>query len=81
MQPDRIRGALWGMYIGDALAMPVHWYYDISQLKKGNIYNYSIQKISWTIIRNVNFFINKNKKNSYKFYNFYNYLKNFLSII
>lgn len=21
-------GALWGLYIGDALAMPVHWYYD-----------------------------------------------------
>jgi hypothetical protein len=24
---DRMRGALWGMHIGDALAMPVHWYY------------------------------------------------------
>jgi len=24
---DRIAGALWGLYIGDALAMPTHWYY------------------------------------------------------
>ena len=23
---DRLRGALWGMFVGDALAMPVHWY-------------------------------------------------------
>lgn len=23
----RIQGAIWGMFIGDALAMPVHWYY------------------------------------------------------
>lgn len=29
---DRIRGALWGMFIGDALAMPVHWYYNIAAL-------------------------------------------------
>jgi hypothetical protein len=21
-------GTLWGLYIGDALAMPVHWYYN-----------------------------------------------------
>ena len=24
----KCRGALWGLYIGDALAMPVHWYYN-----------------------------------------------------
>lgn len=24
---DRIGGALWGLYIGDALAAPTHWYY------------------------------------------------------
>jgi ADP-ribosylglycohydrolase len=30
---DRVRGAMWGLYIGDALAMPVHWYYDLRQLK------------------------------------------------
>ena len=22
---DRMRGALWGVYIADALSMPVHW--------------------------------------------------------
>jgi hypothetical protein len=25
---------MWGMYIGDALAMPVHWYYDTNQLRR-----------------------------------------------
>ena len=25
---ERAKGALWGLFIGDALAMPVHWYYD-----------------------------------------------------
>lgn len=25
--PDRVAGALWGLFVGDALAMPVHWYY------------------------------------------------------
>jgi len=25
---DRLEGALWGIFIGDALSMPVHWYYD-----------------------------------------------------
>ena len=29
---DRMRGALWGMFVGDALAMPVHWYYSIATL-------------------------------------------------
>merc|ERR1719486_279665 len=24
---DRVGGALWGMLIGDALAMPTHWFY------------------------------------------------------
>jgi len=28
------RGALYGMYIGDALAMPVHWYYDRNSLAR-----------------------------------------------
>jgi ADP-ribosylglycohydrolase len=28
----RAEGALWGMFIGDALAMPVHWYYDRAAL-------------------------------------------------
>lgn len=31
---ERIRGAFWGMFIGDALAMPVHWYYDTLALMK-----------------------------------------------
>ncbi len=29
---DRLRGALFGMFIGDALAMPVHWYYNTQAL-------------------------------------------------
>lgn len=31
---DRWRGILWGMFVGDALAMPVHWYYDVAALQR-----------------------------------------------
>lgn len=31
--PSRARGALHGLAIGDALAMPVHWYYDRTALR------------------------------------------------
>lgn len=31
---DRLQGALYGMFIGDALAMPVHWYYDTEALQR-----------------------------------------------
>ena len=31
---DRVAGALYGLYIGDALAMPVHWYYDTKALRQ-----------------------------------------------
>lgn len=30
----RATGALWGLFLGDALAMPVHWYYDRRALLK-----------------------------------------------
>lgn len=31
---NRTRGLAWGSFIGDALAMPVHWYYDRAALKR-----------------------------------------------
>ena len=31
---NRIGGSLWGLFIGDALAMPAHWYYNRAQLRK-----------------------------------------------
>jgi hypothetical protein len=31
---DRMRAALWGVYIGDALAMPTHWYYDQGRIRE-----------------------------------------------
>ncbi|MBT8362842.1 MAG: ADP-ribosylglycohydrolase family protein [Desulfobacterales bacterium] len=31
---DRVAGALFGMFIGDALAMPVHWYYNTQALQR-----------------------------------------------
>ena len=31
---DRAEGALWGLMLGDALAMPVHWYYDRLELRR-----------------------------------------------
>lgn len=30
---DKIKGALIGFYSGDSLAMPVHWFYDLNQLR------------------------------------------------
>lgn len=48
---DRVRGAMLGLYIGDALAMPVHWYYDRNQLKqdfgRNGIQNYESPKSSF----------------------------------
>jgi len=31
---QRIKNALWGLFIGDALAMPAHWYYNTSNIPK-----------------------------------------------
>ncbi len=31
---ERKKAALMGLYIADACAMPVHWIYDVRQLKK-----------------------------------------------
>ena len=31
---SRLRNAIYGIFIGDALAMPVHWYYDTAALKR-----------------------------------------------
>lgn len=44
---DKVCGALIGFYIGDALAMPVHWYYDLGQLRKdfGKITKYEAPKV------------------------------------
>ena len=33
-QGKRIRSALWGLFIGDALAMPAHWFYSLSNIRK-----------------------------------------------
>ena len=43
---NRMRGALWGMFVGDALAMPVHWYYNIAALWQdfGQIRDYQAPK-------------------------------------
>ena len=39
---NRMRGAIWGMFVSDALAMPVHWYYNIAALRQdfGQIRDY-----------------------------------------
>jgi len=39
---SRCLGALYGLLIGDALAMPVHWYYDTSALRRdyGRVVDY-----------------------------------------
>jgi ADP-ribosyl-[dinitrogen reductase] hydrolase len=39
---SRCRGAIYGLFIGDALAMPVHWYYDTLALQRdyGHVTDY-----------------------------------------
>ena len=46
IKAERMRGALWGMFVGDALAMPVHWYYNIAALWQdfGSIRDYQAPK-------------------------------------
>src|SRR4030042_6668488 len=43
---SRCRGALYGLFIGDALAMPVHWYYDTLALQRdyGHVTDYVAPK-------------------------------------
>ncbi len=43
---SRSRGAIYGLFIGDALAMPVHWYYDRGALKRdyGHVIDYAAPK-------------------------------------
>ncbi|GLI63555.1 hypothetical protein VaNZ11_006408 [Volvox africanus] len=43
---DRIRGALWGIFIADALSMPVHWYYNPGDIRRdfGIIESYQAPK-------------------------------------
>ncbi|GAX85033.1 hypothetical protein CEUSTIGMA_g12453.t1 [Chlamydomonas eustigma] len=44
---DRLRGCLWGVFIADALSMPVHWYYDTNVLQRdfGYITDYQAPKV------------------------------------
>jgi hypothetical protein len=43
---DRMKGALFGMFVGDAVAMPVHWMYNLRDLKSdyGEIRGYVAPK-------------------------------------
>jgi ADP-ribosyl-[dinitrogen reductase] hydrolase len=43
---DKIKGSIFGQFIGDSLAMPVHWYYDTYKLKSdfGAIKKYEAPK-------------------------------------
>jgi ADP-ribosylglycohydrolase len=46
---ERRMGVLWGSFIGDALAMPVHRYYDRAALKRdyGIVRDYAIACRPW----------------------------------
>ena len=35
MDTTRLKNALWGAFISDAMAMPVHWYYQRKYIKEG----------------------------------------------
>ena len=45
-EESQCRGAIYGLFIGDALAMPVHWYYDTQALKRdyGRVTDYLAPK-------------------------------------
>jgi ADP-ribosylglycohydrolase len=45
---ERLRGMLWGMFVGDALSMPVHWYYDVAALQRdfGTVRDYQTPRES-----------------------------------
>jgi hypothetical protein len=45
---DRFRGARWGLFVGDAPAMPVHWYYDVAALHRdfGTLRDYRAEGFS-----------------------------------
>ena len=47
VKSDLVIGALYGFYVGDSLAMPVHWYYDLNQLRNdfGKITKYEAPKV------------------------------------
>ncbi len=32
---ERKAAAFWGLFIGDSMAMPVHWYYNPDDIKRG----------------------------------------------
>lgn len=34
MRGRRIRNALWGLFIGDAMAMPAHWFYSLQNIRE-----------------------------------------------
>lgn len=43
LRQQRLRNSLWGLFIGDALAMPAHWFYNIGNISKvfgGGIQDY-----------------------------------------
>ena len=46
IQPDRLAGMAWGSFVGDALSMPVHWYYDRAALVRdyGNVRDFVAPK-------------------------------------
>jgi hypothetical protein len=31
---DRLRGAIWGQFVGDAAALGTHWIYDLEEMEK-----------------------------------------------
>ncbi len=46
---EQCKGALFGFFIGDALTMPVHWYYNLTQLCSdfdGGITKYEAPKVT-----------------------------------
>ncbi len=46
---NKIKGCIFGQFIGDSLAMPVHWYYDINQFKRdfGKLTKYEAPKANF----------------------------------
>jgi hypothetical protein len=48
---ERIKGALMGAFIGDAMGVGVHWYYDLDEMRRDSENTLDVCKILYTYLQ------------------------------